>query len=74
MNKPSTQLRVLHAIVGACLLVFGLRTVLTRKIGADGTQLRGAGWLLEGEPAVLIGFLLGVTGAYIIYLAFNAND
>jgi hypothetical protein len=73
MKHVQTRLRILYACVGASLLVYGLRTLLAREIGAGDTLLHGAAWMLRGEPAVLIGFVLGVAGAYLIYLAFNRD-
>jgi hypothetical protein len=73
MKHVRTRLRILYACVGTSLLVYGLRTVLAREIGVGDIPLLGAGWILRDEPAVLIGFVLGLAGAYLIYLAFNRD-
>lgn len=72
MKNLSTQHRVFYAIAGVCLLVYGLKTVLVQGIGTDSAEARG--WIFQGDPAVLLGLLSGVAGAYLVYLAFNLRD
>lgn len=66
MKNPSTPNRLVYAIAGLGLLVYGLKTILVREISAV-----GAAWTIQGELAALIGFLLGVLGAYIFTLSFR---
>ncbi len=71
MKNLSKPHRAIYAIAGLALLVYGLKTILVREISTSGAGLRGAGWSIQGEPAMLIGFLLGLAGAYLLSLAFR---
>jgi len=68
LSKPQ---RALYAITGLCLQVYGLKTILVQEISTAGGSLRGAAWVVRGEPAALLGFLVGMLGAYIFFLSFK---
>lgn len=68
MQKILTSLRILYSIAGLFLFGYGSKTILTQEISAAGSRWRGAGWVIHGEPAVLIGILIGILGVYILLL------
>jgi hypothetical protein len=71
VNNPSKPHRAIYAITGLVLLVYGLKSILAREISIAGAGLHGVGWSIQGEPAMLIGFLLGLAGACLLSLAFR---
>ena len=71
MSNLSKPQRALYAITGLGLQVYGLKTILVQEISAAGGNLRGAAWVIRGEPAALLGFLVGMLGAYIFFLSFK---
>jgi hypothetical protein len=71
MAKISNLHRVFYSIMGLCLFGFGLKTILAQEISAAGSRWRGAGWVFQGDPAILVGILLSTVGAYILFLAIK---
>jgi len=56
-------------LVGICISAYGIWCVITQKVVAEGSQLKGA-WQLVGFPAVLLGIVITVFGINIIYTAW----
>lgn len=68
MPRP---LIILWGVVGAWLLGFGINVILAKKIQAEGSLWRGAGWELSGEPAMAMGAMFAALGAYVIFLVLK---
>ena len=68
MPKP---LKILWSVVGTLLLAFGIKAIISRRMQAEGSLLRGAGWELNGEPAMVMGAIFAALGAYVIFLVLK---
>ncbi len=71
MTKITKLHRVFFSIAGLCLFGFGVKTILTEKISAEGGQWRGAGWLIQGDSATFLGITLCLFGAYVLFIAIT---
>ena len=71
MTKIPNVHRVCFSIVGLCLFGFGIKTILTEEISAEGSRWRGAGWLIQGDPAILVGITLCLLGTYVLFIAIT---
>ena len=63
--------RLLTITSGAVLSAYGIKALVTQKISEEGSLWRGAGWELNGEPAIIGGAIMLSLGLYIIYLSFR---
>lgn len=61
------SLRVLYAVVGLSLLVYGFRVILAQEISAEGSLWRGAAWAIHGDSAIGLGAMIAAVGVFIIY-------
>lgn len=61
------SLRILYAVVGLSLFVYGFRVILAQEIAAEGSRWRGASWVIHGDAAIGLGVMIAAVGIFIIY-------
>ena len=66
--------KVVTFIIGISASILGLNAVVTQELAAQGSLLRGAGWHMQGTPAIVSGLALLAIGLYIIWLAFTVEE
>ena len=73
LSSTLKKLSWLYRVVSFVLLGYGIKTVITQEISASGSRMRGAGWSLQGNDAILIGSVLILTGIYILYVTITVK-
>lgn len=68
MPKP---VKILWGVARALLFVFGIKVILAKKLQEEGSLWRGAGWELNGEPAIAMGAIFAALGVYVIFLVLK---
>lgn len=60
--------------MGLFISGYGIKTIITEELVAEGSRLRGMGWYMYGDNAIIGGCIILAFGFYFIYLAYTLKE
>ncbi|MDH5407375.1 MAG: hypothetical protein OEY00_02045 [Gammaproteobacteria bacterium] len=71
MKQYNKNIKWLYRAFSAMLFGYGVKTIITQEISAEGGRLSGAAWALNGTDAMILGTAIAVAGAYMFLVTFT---
>lgn len=74
MSRYYKKLQWVYRIVSFVLFGYGIKTIITQEISANGSRMRGAAWALNGTDAIILGSAIAAAGVYLFLVTVTTKE